>query len=242
MANEKRLRSLAIGGWIEDNPLTNVATTLTSAALAALPAVGSTEHAVIVLDPDGKFGAPEIAYVTAHTAAAVSATLVRGQEGTTARQHDRDVPWIHGSTPLDYYGSPGGMGLIAVVQHTPAGAIVVTTSTAGGIDVDATNLAVSFVAPPSGKVLHRWAATAYQAGAAGWGYWILRTTGGSVAGSEEGIAHATNGIARHHYTFLETGLTPGTTYARRWGARVAAGGQLYHETMPMTMEVWAVNA
>ena len=103
MANEKRKRQIAIGGLIEDNPLTSGATTLTSGALAAVTnGVGSTEHLAIVLDPDGLGGAPEIAYITALTAAATSATIVRGQEGTTARQHVRDVPWIHGPTLRDY--------------------------------------------------------------------------------------------------------------------------------------------
>jgi hypothetical protein len=102
MANEKRLRALAIGGLVEDNPLTAAATSLASAGLAALAAVGASEHAALVLDPDGMFGAPEVVYVTSHTAAATSATILRGQEGTTARQHDRDVPWIHGPSVKDF--------------------------------------------------------------------------------------------------------------------------------------------
>lgn len=102
MANEKRVRALAIGGLVEDNPLAVGGVTLTSAGLAAMPAIGATEHAAITLDPDGIFGAPEVAYITAHTAGAVTATIARGQETTTARQHDRDVPWIHGPTLRDF--------------------------------------------------------------------------------------------------------------------------------------------
>lgn len=120
MANEKRLRALAVGGLIEDNPLTNVATTLTSAGLTALPAVGSTEHAAVVLDPDGKFGAPEIAWVTAHTAGATTATIVRAREGSTARQHDRDVPWIHGPTPWDFSPALTKAGAVTDADFTHA--------------------------------------------------------------------------------------------------------------------------
>lgn len=105
MANEKRVRSNFLGGLVEDNPLTSAATTLTSAALAAMGTIDTTNHAAIILDPDGINGAPEIAYVTAHTAAATTATVSRGQESTTARQHDRDVPWIHGPTSMDTVGS-----------------------------------------------------------------------------------------------------------------------------------------
>lgn len=102
MANELRVRQLAIGGLVEDNPLTNVATTLTSAGLAAVTGgITSAQHMAIILDPDGIDGAPEVSYITALTAAAGSATVVRGQEGTTARQHAAGTPWVHGPTPRD---------------------------------------------------------------------------------------------------------------------------------------------
>lgn len=102
MANDKRLRALAVGGLVEDNPLTVGAVALNSAGLAALPAVGGTEQAAIIFDPDGWFGAPEVAYVTAHTVGTTTATIVRGREGSTARPHDRDVPWVHSPTPWDF--------------------------------------------------------------------------------------------------------------------------------------------
>lgn len=102
MANETRVRALAVGGLIEDNPLAIGAVLLTSAGLAALPAIGATEHAAIILDPDGDFGAPEIVWVTAHALAANTATIVRAREGTVARVHDRDVPWVHGPTVWDF--------------------------------------------------------------------------------------------------------------------------------------------
>lgn len=103
MANEKRKRQSFIGGLVEDNPLTIGALTLTSAGLSAITGgVGATEHMAIILDPDGIGGAPEIAYITALTAAAGSCTIARGQEGTVARQHDRDTPWVHGPTAVDF--------------------------------------------------------------------------------------------------------------------------------------------
>ena len=102
ISNELRVRQLAVGGLVEDNPLTSGATTLTSAGLAAVSGgIGSTQHLAIVLDPDGIDGAPEIAYVTALTAGAGSATVARGQEDTTARSHAAGTPWVHGPTPRD---------------------------------------------------------------------------------------------------------------------------------------------
>lgn len=113
MANELRVRANFIAGLIEDNPLTAAATTLTSADLASLPAIGATEHAVIVLDPDGT---PEIVYVTAHTAAATTATILRAQEGTVAVEHLRDTPWIHGPVTSDF--SASSMSYFAIVSTT----------------------------------------------------------------------------------------------------------------------------
>ena len=102
MANEIRVRSNFQSGTITDNPLTNVATTINSAAFASLPAITSTSHLPIILDPLATAGAPEIVYITAHTASATSATVVRGQEGTVARQHLTGMTWRHAPTIYDY--------------------------------------------------------------------------------------------------------------------------------------------
>jgi len=76
-----------------------------SAALSAIAtAIGSTNHFPIVLDPDGLYGAPEVAYITSLTVGAVRAVISRGQEGTTARAHLLDTPWVHGPTVYDMIG------------------------------------------------------------------------------------------------------------------------------------------
>lgn len=117
MANEIRRRYNFKSGTITDNPLTNSATTMNSTNLAGLPAVGSTEYAVLVLDPAGTGNGPEVVYVTAHTGSATSATIVRGREGTTAVQHSSNVTWIHVATAADYpvvgddNDQPSGTGL-----------------------------------------------------------------------------------------------------------------------------------
>lgn len=121
MANEKRLRALALGGWIEDNPLAVGGVALNSAGLAAAPAITAADHMAIILDPDGKYGAPEVAWLTLHTAGATSATIARGQEGTVARQHDRDVPWVHTPTLWDYERPKVKLRRTANVALTVAG-------------------------------------------------------------------------------------------------------------------------
>lgn len=90
-----RVRTDNVFGTITDNPLTAGATTMNSAGLANLAAVSSAE-AFIILDPNRVAGAPEIVVVTAHTASATSATIQRGQFGTTARQHNLNTAWVHG--------------------------------------------------------------------------------------------------------------------------------------------------
>ena len=102
MANELRTRTNFVGGLVEDNPLTNVATTLTSAGLAALPVIDTTNHAALILDPDGIHGAPEIVWVTAHSASSTTATIARAQESTSAREHLRDTYWVHTATIYDF--------------------------------------------------------------------------------------------------------------------------------------------
>lgn len=91
-----RIRTDNVFGTTTDNPLTNVATTMNSAGLANLAAVAAPDEAIIILDPNRLTGAPEIVVVTAHTGSATSATIVRGQFGTAARQHALGTEWVHG--------------------------------------------------------------------------------------------------------------------------------------------------
>ena len=92
-----RIRANNVFGTVTNNPLAAGGTSLTSAGLANLPAVTGSDVAVITLDPNRVHGAPEIVYVTAHTGGAGTATILRGQEGTAARQHPADTFWVHGS-------------------------------------------------------------------------------------------------------------------------------------------------
>lgn len=87
MANEIRVRADFVAGVLSAGMLT--ADTLMQAfALADLPVVGSTQHAVLTLfrtDATGRVTQKEIVYVTAHSVGATSATVTRGREGTTAQ-------------------------------------------------------------------------------------------------------------------------------------------------------------
>lgn len=102
-----RIKTPFISGTILNNPLAIGDTTLSSAALANLAAVASPDIAAIILDPAGSAGNPEVVWVTAHTASATTATISRGQEGSTARQHLLAVAWAHGPTIMDFNQKKG---------------------------------------------------------------------------------------------------------------------------------------
>lgn len=102
MANIKRYNnqdgattsSLASGG-----------TTLTDTVkLPSLPAVTGTDIVKVILNPDKKqTGAPEVVYITAHTASATTATILRAQEGTTSpASWPSGTTWEHGPTAQDF--------------------------------------------------------------------------------------------------------------------------------------------
>lgn len=251
MANELRVRTGFAGGLVDDNPLTAVATTLTSAGLATIPTIGSTQHMAITIDPDGVNGNPEIAYITAHIAAATTATILRAQESTVARAHDRDIPWIHGPTVKDFDAAGGGSGLIARTVYMPAGDLSynVTSTSSSLADVDATNLVVAFTAPPSGKV-HVGAEFLRNTPAAQQIYFGLRDASGLVTGTTQYSGHAptvNDDIHRVRHTFPVSGLTPGTAYSYKLAAKVSGGtGIIYYGDGagtfgPVILEVWAVN-
>ena len=102
MANEIRLRRNNESGTITDNPLAIGATTINSAAFATLPTVDGSNHLILILDPQEVGGSAEIVRVTAHTAAATSVTVTRGQEGSVARSHVFNTTWMHGPVTSDY--------------------------------------------------------------------------------------------------------------------------------------------
>lgn len=95
-----RIRTDNVYGTLS-GALTSGATSMSSAGLANLAAV-SGGHAVVVLDPLRAAGAPEVVFVTAHTASATTATISRGGYGTAARAHTAGTLWVHAPTIEDF--------------------------------------------------------------------------------------------------------------------------------------------
>lgn len=242
MANELEIRQDGIGGLVEDAPLTSGATTLTSAALAALVAVGATQFAWVILDPDGIGGAPEHVKVTAHTAGATTATIARGQNGTTARQHDANTRWLHGPIAADFglaqligatYYKPGADG---IVGPSPGTATTLT-------DLDATNLKVDFIVPPSGMVVLVLEAMSGQSAINLNLTWAARDGASNIADTSRFVTNTAE-YFRHHTRAKATGLTPGTATTWKWAYKVSSGNTTHQAGPgygPMAMEVWAVS-
>lgn len=127
MANELRIYQNFAGGRIDNNPLASGGTSLSSPDLASLIAVASTEHLMIVLDPDALAGAPEAVKVTAHTASATTATITRAQNGTSARQHAAGTDWVHAAVDDDYKWIQFGTGAPESVVTAPVGSLWIRT-------------------------------------------------------------------------------------------------------------------
>ncbi len=85
-----RVKANFIWGTLSaDLPATGTSASMTSmsAGMLALPTIASPDIAVLVLDPNGIHGAPEVVYVTAHTTTTSTATITRAQEGSNQRAH-----------------------------------------------------------------------------------------------------------------------------------------------------------
>ena len=145
MANEIRVRGNLVSGTLSV-ALASGDTTMSSAGLANLPAVTSAGHAVIIIEN-------EIIYVTAHTASATTATILRAQEGTSAAAHSPNVAWVHGPVVSDYDSVLGyaqavanQTGITSVVDLTSLSVTVTVPYAGHRVRITGSGLAQSSVA------------------------------------------------------------------------------------------------
>lgn len=103
MANESRSRAGGVAGALSAAVAAGD-TSISSAGLADLAVVDTTKHAALTVytaDANGRVTKREVVWVTAHTAAATTATVVRAQEGTTAQAWAVGDKFVHGPTVRD---------------------------------------------------------------------------------------------------------------------------------------------
>lgn len=125
MANDKRSRTNLVAGALSAG-ISGADTTISSAGLAGLAVIDATNHAAITIfaaDGNGRILVSEIVYVTAHTAAATTATVVRGREGTSASAWSSGATWAHAPTTRDL-----STGTVAFASRT-AGEVTFTNTT-----------------------------------------------------------------------------------------------------------------
>lgn len=145
------------------------------------------------------------------------------------------------------YNSP-----ILAVNTNPGTTGTVSTTSANFADVDATNLVVTFVAPPSGKVLVRLSGYGDISTNAQQYFWGLRSGSTFVTNSGIGPVRETDGSIWSGAVQI-TGLVPGQSYTWKWAHAVTGGatgrmllGPVVVEPvttslhMPPCMEVWAL--
>lgn len=220
--------------------LTNSATSVTFAAALThsngtnVPTISGSDYIPLtVLDSSGHES--EIVYLTAYTAGATTGTISRGQEGTSGVAHSTGDRVICSVLVSDV----AAVGPLAYKSYS-AGTSV-TNSTTTLTDVDATNLAVTFVVPPSGNVLIRLTATIGGTGVQGL-YWGLResTTDITTIFVRSSTANDIASIA-----IPLTGLTPGSSHTYKWAQKVGGASASVttflgtSSTLAM-MEVWAL--
>lgn len=224
MANETRRFANLCGGRVEDNNaltaggtgMTGAATTLTSAGLAAMPVIGSTEHIVVVFDPDGLTGTPFAKRCTAHTSAATTCTIETAAttfEGLgSARDVPRGTPWVAGSIAKED------------LRDTYFKRLVYSTSSKKDVtgtlaDFDSTNLVITFTAPPSGSVeIKLCSGSGSTASSSVWGLREGTTQVGNLQYVHGAVV--TRGVA----FVTVTGLTPGTSYTYKWAGKNTGAG------------------
>lgn len=98
------VRADSVSGTIQNtNGISNTDTTLESADLADLPVVSGGDIARITFATFNgvHVNSYEIVHVTDHTDSATTATISRGQEGTTAQSWDNGTNWFHAITVND---------------------------------------------------------------------------------------------------------------------------------------------
>lgn len=140
----------------------------------------------------------------------------------------------------------GGLSLIGHVAYSPTTTMTYETTSTTLVDLDPTNLAVTFIAPPSGKVLVRLQArcAVLVTTDAATVHWGLREGTTDVMPSE-GLRQKT-GLNTQTLTLPVSGLVPGRQYTWKFAQRINNGSytaqtQVGSGVISGIMEVWAVQ-
>jgi hypothetical protein len=130
--------------------------------------------------------------------------------------------------------------LIALTAYRPSSDVWLDTTSTAFVDADATNLAVTFTMPASGRVLIR--LSGLTSNSASYAHWALREGTANVADTAAYIL-ASDTYSRRSSAFLLTG-TAGATRTVKWAHKTSSASYstslLQGPTLgTSTMEVWS---
>lgn len=165
-------------------------------------------------------------YITLVEQASAPATPSAGKAKLWRGTDNKDYVLDDTGASTEFPGTGGSTTeILATVSYNPA-----TTATYGPFttnaetDIDATNLAITFTAPSSGKVevfldgLFNYTQTSLSQG-----NWCLRSgttlIASAIMSGNSVTASFSTGNARKSIAFKITGLTPGTSYTYKWAWR-----------------------
>lgn len=125
-----RIRQNAVTGTLTA-ALAAADTEWSDAQLTAFPTLTPPDIIAVTFDVDKIAGPAEIVWITAHTAGSAAVTILRGQEGTTARDHASGIKWAHAPTVKDF--EEGTSFLAKVGLSVGDGASPTVTVTESGV-------------------------------------------------------------------------------------------------------------
>jgi hypothetical protein len=167
--------------------------------------------------------------LTADSAQATGVKWAAGATGPTGPTGPTGATGSTGATGAAGPGVPTG-GTTGQVLAKSSGTDYVTASTTF-VDVDATNLKVTFTAPPSGNVLARINAMVEPSAVSTVCYINLRDGSTDVAGTSIYVCNV-QAVTNCAHTVVVTGLTPGTSYTWKLGAKKGGTGSCTVEGGP----------
>lgn len=166
--------------------------------------------------------------------AAAPASPASGSQRLYLDSADGNKPKLKDSAGVVTTIGGSGGGALAYVAYNPGTMSSYTTTSLSVVDVDATNLAVTFTAPASGKVLVTLSACGGGSGAANDSVmWTLQEAAATVAGPQNAQCGNGNANPTVSMSFVVTGLTASSSHTYKWGWKTTVGtniGRMYAGT------------
>lgn len=147
------------------------------------------------------------------------ATPAAGQQRLFVDSTDGALKKVDDAGAVSAVGGSSSGGILAYTEYNPATMTAMSSTSTTSVDVDATNLAVTFTAPASGRVLVRFTALGGVTGGAGAEWQVREAT--AVLKTRYMVTGAADfaGVA----AFVVSGLAAGSVHTYKWGYSTTAG-------------------